>query len=57
MKSSKNANDIKGLKTASQALDGGSIPLTRSNQSNGLLGVVPCRRDFLGQFGTPRDQV
>jgi hypothetical protein len=30
MNSSENSNDIKGLKTASQALDGGSIPLTRS---------------------------
>jgi hypothetical protein len=35
---SEKTNDIKDLKTASQALDGGSIPLTRSNQIKRLSG-------------------
>jgi hypothetical protein len=52
MNSSENANDIKGLKMAFQALNGGTMPLTRSNQFNCLLDVMPWRRDFLAQYGT-----
>jgi hypothetical protein len=47
---SEKANDSKGPTTASQAIDGGSMPLTCSTQFNCLLGVVPWRRDFLGRF-------
>jgi hypothetical protein len=49
-----NINDINGVKTAFQALDGGSIPLTRSMFSTILR---PARRNwarFLARFGTSR---